>query len=196
MARKPKKQPKKSAKQAQDEAPRKRGRPSRYSEEIAIEICDRLAKGESLNSICKSEHLPSESTVRDWSKDKKHPFSASYAKARETGYLRIADELLDIADDGTNDWMERKNDEGEIVGWVVNGEAIARSRLRVDTRKWVLAKMLPKVFGDKVVNELTGPDGSPIQFEDAGEINKIEIARKLLFLVKEAADSKGDASNG
>ena len=163
------------------------GRPTRYSDDVAIEICDRLAKGESLNAICKEEHLPAESTVRDWARDPKHPFSANYAKSRELGYLRMADELLESSDGGTNDWMERRGKEGEGTAYVVNGEAIARSRLRVDTRKWLLSKMLPKVFGDKVVNELQGPNGGPIQIE---EINKIDLARRLLHLVATAAAEK------
>lgn len=163
------------------------GRPTSYSEDIAVEICDRLAKGESLKSICVDKHLPSDRTVRTWASDPKHPFSPQYTKAREVGYLRMADELLDISDDGTNDWMERRGKEGEGLAYAINGEAIARSRLRVDTRKWLLSKMLPKVFGDKVVNELQGPNGGPIQIE---EINKIDLARRLLHLVATAAAEK------
>jgi hypothetical protein len=57
--------------------------------------------------------------------------------------MHIADELLEIADDGSNDWMER-----EKGGYELNAEHIQRSRARIDTRKWLLSKMLPKVYGD------------------------------------------------
>ena len=73
----------------------------------------------------------------------------------------MADELLEVADDGRNDWMERQDDNGG-TSWQANGEHIQRSRLRVDTRKWMLSKALPKVFGDKITQEVTGANGAPL----------------------------------
>lgn len=139
-----------------------------YSEALAAKICARLEDGESLNAICKDEGMPSESCVRRWAADDYKGFSAKYTRARGVGYLRLADELLEIADNGRNDWMERHGE--EAAGWVVNGEHLQRSRLRVDTRKWLLSKMLPKVFGDKVAH--TSDPDSPVRM--AGEI-KITI---------------------
>lgn len=75
----------------------------------------------------------------------------------------MADELLEIADDGTNDWMERIDGDGAGVGWVLNGEHVQRSRVRIDTRKWLLSKMAPKRYGDKQSFELSGPEGKPIE---------------------------------
>ena len=60
----------------------------------------------------------------------------------------MADEMLEIADDGSNDWMLRKDGDKEF--YVLNGEHVQRSRLRLDTRKWLLSKALPKVYGDKL----------------------------------------------
>jgi hypothetical protein len=147
--------------------PKKKGPPSLYNEALAEAICDRLADGESLNAICKSEGMPSERTVRTWARTPDHPFSPKYARARELGYLKLADELLEIADDGTNDWMKRTGKDGEDLGWAVNGEHIARSRLRVDTRKWLLSKCLPKVFGDRITAEHTGSDAVPVRLIDS-----------------------------
>lgn len=130
------------------------GRPSKYTEEIATELCRRLADGESLNSICKGDEFPAESTVREWVITNKDGFSAKYATAREAGYLKMADELLDIADNAQNDWMDKQF--GDRTERVVDNEALGRSKLRVDTRKWLLSKMLPKVYGDKITNEITG----------------------------------------
>ncbi|MCK1274133.1 terminase [Bradyrhizobium sp. 61] len=109
--------------------------------------------------------MPSESTVRGWALDDREGFSAQYARSREIGYMAMADETLEIADDGSNDTY--KTDEGQEA---TNHDVIARSRLRVDTRKWLLSKALPKVFGDKIVQEHTGADGGPIQ----QSITKIE----------------------
>jgi transposase-like protein len=80
----------------------------------------------------------------------------------------LADELLEIADNGTNDWMKRFAKDGEDLGWAVNGEHIARSRLRVDTRKWLLSKCLPKVFGDRITTEHTGPNAGPVPVIHSG----------------------------
>lgn len=130
------------------------GRPSKYTADLANEICARLAQGESLNSICKSGNMPDESTVREWAVSNRDGFSPRYTQAREVGYLKIADELLDIADDGRNDWEEREARGTTVIA--LNKEAVERSKLRVETRKWLLSKMLPKVYGDKITNEITG----------------------------------------
>ncbi len=131
-----------------------------YSEELANAICERLAGGESLNSICRAHEMPAESTVRLWEKQDLDGFAAKYAQARATGYERMADELIEIADDGQNDWMERNAQDNK--GWEVNGEHVQRSRLRIDARKWMLSKMLPKVYGDKQTNVLENPDGTAL----------------------------------
>ena len=60
----------------------------------------------------------------------------------------MADELLEIADDGSNDWMMRQHSGDQ--SYAANGEHIQRSRLRLDTRKWLLSKALPKIYGDKL----------------------------------------------
>ena len=81
----------------------------------------------------------------------------AYARAREDGWHAMARECQDIADDGTGDtWTD---DEGKER---VNQDHIQRSRLRVDTRKWLLSKMLPKVYGEKQAVELSGKDGAPL----------------------------------
>lgn len=138
----------------------------RFGQDVFDAICNRLADGESLRAICRTKGMPDERTVRRWAADEEHAFAPQYARAREIGYLKLADEILEISDDGSNDWMLRagKGEGGdeETPGYVLNGEHVQRSRLRIDSRKWLLSKMLPKVFGDKVVNEHTGKDGQPI----------------------------------
>lgn len=89
--------------------------------------------------------MPNESTVRDWATTDVDGFGARYVRAREVGYLAMADELLEIADDSSGDMTVDENGKARM-----DSEFAARSRLRVDTRKWFLAKMLPKVFGDRI----------------------------------------------
>lgn len=134
------------------------GRPSSYSAEIAQEICERLATGESVRGICNSEDgLPTWQTVFSWLG--KHPdFAEQYARAKELAAESIAEEIFDIADDTSGD-----NEEQEITPGVtatrLNPENIQRSKLRVDARKWYLSKIMPKKYGDKVQQEVSGPDG-------------------------------------
>lgn len=123
------------------------GRPSTYSDELTSRICARLAEGESLRAICSDEDMPAMSSVFLWLG--KHPeFSERYARAREAQADALFEDILEIADDARNDWMERKG-EGD-AGWQANGEHLHRSRLRIDARKWMAGKLRPKVYGEKL----------------------------------------------
>jgi len=122
-----------------------RGRPSAYTPDIAKRICAELADGVSLRAVCKADDMPSEATVRAWALDDVEGFSAHYTRARELGYERLADDILEISDDGSNDTYVDQDGNPRT-----DQDVIARSRLRVDSRKWMLAKMLPKRYGDKL----------------------------------------------
>lgn len=125
------------------------GRPSEYSPEKADLICERLIDGESLRSICLDDDMPAGSTVCRWLANNEE-FRKQYALAREAQADTLADEMLDIADDGTNDWMERQGKDGETGRLEYNGDHVQRSRLRIDARKWLASKMAPKKYGDKI----------------------------------------------
>lgn len=135
------------------------GRPSDYTQELADRICEQLANGYSLRTVCAPNDMPSKATVFSWMR--KYPgFLDQYTRAKQESADAIADEMQDIADDATNDWMEKHNEEGEKIGWQVNGEHIQRSRLRIETRKWIASKLKPKKYGDKL--ELAGDKESPL----------------------------------
>jgi hypothetical protein len=122
------------------------GRPTDFSQELADRLCERLADGESLRSICDEDEMPNKATVFRWLA--KFPeFCDQYARARETQADSLFDEILAIADDGRNDWMKRNGDDER---WVENGEALRRSQLRVDARKWMAGKLRPKKYGEKL----------------------------------------------
>jgi hypothetical protein len=122
---------------------RKRGRPSRYTPEIADRILERLKAGDSLNSICAAEDMPDEVTVRDWVAENRSGFSAKYAAARNIGLDARADQVMARA--------------------YTNGGDVARDRLIFDAERWYLSKFAPKRYGDRVLNEHVGKDGGPIQ---------------------------------
>lgn len=126
----------------------KGGRPSIFSQEIADKLCAEIAEGKSLRTICDhNDSMPDKSTVFRWLRTDVQ-FCDQYAKAKEEGMEAIADEMMDIADDGHNDWMEvNKNGKTQIL---LDREHVERSKLRIDTRKWILAKIKPKKYGDKI----------------------------------------------
>lgn len=145
------------------------GRPSAYTEAIADAICDALADARSLRSICCDEGMPSQSTVFRWLADERYAnFRERYARAREAQADAIVDEMLDIADDASNDWMERSPDDKRGPGWDLNGEHVQRSKLRIDARKWMASKLRPKVYGDKIEHEHVGGIAVTVSAEDAG----------------------------
>src|SRR3954453_11092831 len=146
------------------------GRPSLYSEEIAAEIFERLANGESLSSVCRADRMPTRQAVHEWIADNRGGFGDKYARARSAQADHFADETLAIADDTSGDWVERG---GELV---VNHEHVQRSRLRVDARKWLMARMAPRKYGDKVV--LAGDPESPMRVVQRIEMVPVEPERR------------------
>jgi len=124
-------------------------RPTKYTKVLAEKICARLADGESLRSICKDDDMPGKSVVFKWLLSDSSVYAGfrdQYDNARKIQYECMVDDIVDIADDGRNDFVINNTEEGDLAR--LNVEAIGRSRLRVDTRKWFLSKVLPK-FSDK-----------------------------------------------
>ena len=156
------------------------GRPSSYDPVVAEKICELLSEGIPLREICRMEGMPPWRNIYFWMA-RDEDLSAHIARAREAGYDAIAEECLDIADNATNDWMERefRNAHGKIeVEQVVNTEHIQRSKLRIETRLKLLAKWRPEKYGDKTV--ITGDaNGAPIKTEDAGSGRLFELIRNM-----------------
>lgn len=145
--------------------PAKVGRPSLYSVEIMTKLCGMIASGTTLTEVCKGEDMPHISTVIRWLSDTedraKDAFRAAYACAREAWIQQMADETLAISDDSTGDVKMVAGRDGELHE-AMDAEFAARSKLRVDTRKWLLSKLSPAKYGDKVTTILEGGD-KPIE---------------------------------
>lgn len=132
---------------------KKTGRPSRYTLDLAQSICERLSGGESLTSICVAAGMPKRTTVVGW-QGQHDGFSTAYARARIAYADAIFDEAMEIADDSSGDWTT-KVVRGEEVR-AVEHENIQRSRLRVDTRLRVAAKINPAKYGEKLDVNMSG----------------------------------------
>lgn len=137
-------------------AKNKGGRPSKYTPELAERICLAISNStKGLHSICKENSgFPCSDTIFTWLKDHKE-FSEQYARAREIQADLLATEILEIADDSSNDTLV--TDKGREYE---NKEWTNRSRLRVDSRKWLASKLAPKKYGDKL--DVTS-DGEKLQ---------------------------------
>jgi hypothetical protein len=128
---------------------KKNGRPSTYNPQTAQIICDRIAGGETMVNISKTPGIPTPQTVHQWRR--KYPeFAKDYATARADQMETWADEIVSISDDSALDTMD-----GPKGGQVSNNANVQRDRLRVDTRKFLMAKINP-LFADKVAHDHSG----------------------------------------
>lgn len=133
--------------------------PTKRTPEVEAEILRRLSSGEPLTWICRDEGMPSATTWRVWCREDEG-LGIAHARARDDGFDAIAEQCIEIAEDGTNDYMLTQH------GPQLNAEHVQRSKLRVETRLKLLAKWDPKRYGDKLQQEHTGPGGGPVQVEE------------------------------
>ena len=129
-------------------------------EKVFKEILAKIAEGSSLRSILSGKDTPNRSTFFEWVLEDKEKAN-QYARACELRAETIFEDIMDIADETSRDTIT--TEKGEIP----NNEWINRSRLKVDARKWMLSKMNPKKYGDKIEATLQGGDKPiSINFED------------------------------
>lgn len=140
----------------------KGGRKSKYTTALAERICEMIATTSlATKEICKLNNV-SYAAVRSWIAKEKHPFQDLYARAKDKQYELLAEEIITISDDGSNDFMTLVIGEG-IEIQKENKELVNRSRLRVESRKWLLAKLKPKIYGDKIDLNHGGQEGNPLK---------------------------------
>ena len=146
------------------------GKPTDYNKELADRICELVATSTlGTNKLCKLyEWMPSTDTIYKW-RYRHSEFADKYALAKAKQAELMAEQLIDIADEGINDTYV--DDNGKLQ---VDTDVIARSRLRVDTRKWYASKLAPKIYGDQI---------SPVQKEN-------EDLKKELQELRERLDAK------
>jgi len=143
------------------------GRPTKYSDELADKICARLASGEPMAKIAKLPSMPDQTTIYRWLREKPD-FQQRYADARVDGAHVLADQIQEIVDTEPLAVFDEQGNKRYDSG------AIQHQRLRMDARKWLAAKYLPKVYGDRLTH--SGDDEAPIvaevSFDIFGELLK------------------------
>jgi hypothetical protein len=140
-------------------APKKTGRPSKYTPELAAEICERLSNGEPLRQICRDAHMPAWTAIYAWAA-KDAVLSERIAHARNQGYEAIAEECLLIADNPEWGLTESVGPNGQTV---TKQDMLGHRKLRIETRLKLLAKWDPKRYGDRLA--LAGDEKNPIHLE-------------------------------
>jgi hypothetical protein len=110
-----------------------------YTPEIAAEICRRVSLGETLTVVCKSPGIDP-ATVRDWVVGDRDGFAQAYARARVNQAEAWSDAIVAVAEDETLEPNDR--------------------RVRIDTKKWLMSKLYPSRYGDKIVH--SGDPATPI----------------------------------
>lgn len=125
------------------------GRPSLFTDDLFSAILERVAEGDSLRAICRDDGMPAASTVLRWIAGNAD-LQRTYALATDVRANLIFDEVLEIADDARGDWVEKVGRNSESQGTVFDAEHVRRSALRIEGRKWTLARMAPKKYGDRV----------------------------------------------
>lgn len=126
-------------------------------------IIEGLCDGVPLRELCRQDGMPSWRTVYDWIAADPD-LAARIAHARELGFDAIAEDILDIADDGTNDWVERKRQDGS-VDIVIDSEHVQRSKLRIETRLKLLAKWSPAKYGEKQTVDVGNKQGETLKVD-------------------------------
>jgi hypothetical protein len=157
------------------------GRPSTYSDEVGVAICERIAQGETLSQVCASPGMPARATVYRW-QEANLEFRDTYRRARELQMQSWADEIVLIADDTTLDTVTKVTPQGREYE-TVDHENIQRSKLRVNTRQWLMARLNPRLYGDKVEHEHSGLVGHA---HIHGTLDDKEKARRLATFLLQA----------
>lgn len=133
----------------ENETKNKVGRPSDYTQELADRICHELALGHSMRTVCKEEDMPVMSTVFKWLREYKG-FSEQYARAKEESTDAMNEDLLDLGDEAVR--------LAQDVDPKASGAVVQGVKLKADNLKWVMSKMKPKKYGDKVDLTTNGKD--------------------------------------
>ena len=140
-----------------------KAKPAPVTVQLVNKVCDEIAQGVTLTEICKREGMPNIQAVNRFV-NRSGILRDRLARARATAAEVMADELAEIADDGSNDYVDRLQRDGSMFP-TFRDEHVRRSQLRIQTRQWLLSKMLPDRYGDRVATQVTGPGGGPVQVE-------------------------------
>ncbi len=150
-------------------------RPTKRTTEVEERIISGLCEGTPLRELCRQAGMPNWRTVYDWIAADAD-FATRVAHARDVGFDAIAEDVLDIADDGTNDYVERKRKDGS-TDTVLDSEHVQRSKLRIETRLKLLACWSPKKYGSKQTVDVGNKDGETLKVDNG--VDTVALTLKI-----------------
>ena len=155
----------------------------KYDAELAAKVLDLLAQSGSLRRVCRELRV-SRNSIIPWVVDNTEGFGDAYARAKEHGIDTLVEETLDIADDGSNDYMETEH------GPALNSESIQRSKVRVETRRWLAERLAPRRYGLRQGLDVTSSDGT-LQMDDTAR--SARVAQLVALAAKRKEDDEKTA---
>ena len=155
----------------------------KYDAELAAKVLDLLAQSGSLRRVCREIGV-SRNSIIPWVVDNTEGFGDAYARAKEHGIDTLVEETLDIADDGSNDYMETEH------GPALNSESIQRSKVRVETRRWLAERLAPRRYGLRQGLDVTSSDGT-LQMDDTAR--SARVAQLVALAAKRKEDDEKTA---
>ena len=155
----------------------------KYDAELAAKVLDLLAQSGSLRRVCRELGV-SRNSIIPWVVDNTEGFGDAYARAKEHGIDTLVEETLDIADDGSNDYMDAEH------GPALNSESIQRSKVRVETRRWLAERLAPRRYGLRQGLDVTSSDGT-LQMDDTAR--SARVAQLVALAAKRKEDDEKTA---
>ena len=155
----------------------------KYDAELAAKVLDLLAQSGSLRRVCRELGV-SRNSIIPWVVDNTEGFGDAYARAKEHGIDTLVEETLDIADDGSNDYMETEH------GPALNSESIQRSKVRVETRRWLAERLAPRRYGLRQGLDVTSSDGT-LQMDETAR--SARVAQLVALAAKRKEDDEKTA---
>lgn len=192
------------------------GRPTKFNQQLAKEVCTRLATGESLRSICRDDHIPTRQTIHRWIIENagevrdgdtitEEGFYYQYARAKEIAMDELAEIALEVAKTPlqAKKTKYKADENGQETRETVILDAVDRARLHVDTLKWYVGKVAPKKYGNQTTvkhqqldKEGQGTDPAPaVAVISADAQSILKAAMKAVEDANPAEQSDNDPEN-
>lgn len=169
--------------------PKPMGRRPLYTDKLSLAVCAEIATShKGLRTICKMKGMPSVETVLRWLRSKPD-FCALYARAKAEQVELLVEDSIEIADDGRNDTFS--DEDGNVI---VNTDVIQRSKLRIDTRKWLASKLLPRKYGEQLNLNHAGQIDGHLSTTAVSEEKWLAIQKKKQLAIEQAHSPKKESS--
>ena len=155
---------------------------SAYSEEVVEKVCNHVANGGSLRALMREDKtIPSYYVLFGWMQE--HPeFEDKWRTARAFNADALFDEILEISNTPVDTIMTVQRAKGNVE--TTKKDAVEHRRLQIESRKWMIEKLAPRKYGNKITTEISGPDGSPLQISNISDELRVKALADFIAKTK------------